>query len=156
AAPRSSHHPARRAGSRLSLQAGPAGHQQGDAGRQEVDRREDRVRSACDPLRAHGQGAGRGSRAFDQGAHPGARGPLPSRRRCDVPGARRGAGPSCPHAGGPLARRVRAQPAREDHGAAARPRAARRTEPAGRGLQAEGRHLPHGAGQQGLRPLPLV
>ena len=28
--------------------------------------------------------------------------------------------------------------------------------PAGRRVQAEGRHLPHGAGQQGLRPLPLV
>ena len=26
----------------------------------------------------------------------------------------------------------------------------------GGALQAEGRHLPHGAGQQGLRPLPLV
>ena len=30
------------------------------------------------------------------------------------------------------------------------------TQPAGRGLEAKGRHLPHGAGQQGLRPLPLV
>ena len=29
-------------------------------------------------------------------------------------------------------------------------------QPAGRGLEAQGRHLPHGAGQQGLRPLPLV
>ena len=28
--------------------------------------------------------------------------------------------------------------------------------PAGRRLQAQGRHLPHGAGQQSLRPLPLV
>ena len=28
--------------------------------------------------------------------------------------------------------------------------------PAGRRLQAQGRHLPHGAGQQGLRALPLV
>ena len=27
---------------------------------------------------------------------------------------------------------------------------------AGRRVQAQGRHLPHGAGQQGLRPLPLV
>src|SRR5690606_17067963 len=27
---------------------------------------------------------------------------------------------------------------------------------AGRRLEAQGRHLPHGAGQQGLRPLPLV
>ena len=29
-------------------------------------------------------------------------------------------------------------------------------QPAGRRLQAQGRHLPHGAGQQGLRALPLV
>ena len=31
-----------------------------------------------------------------------------------------------------------------------------RAVPAGRRLQAQGRHLPHGAGQQGFRPLPLV
>ena len=31
-----------------------------------------------------------------------------------------------------------------------------RAVPAGRRVQAQGRHLPHGAGQQGLRPLPLV
>ena len=31
-----------------------------------------------------------------------------------------------------------------------------RHEPAGRRLQEEGRHLPDGAGQQGLRPLPVV
>jgi hypothetical protein len=35
-------------------------------------------------------------------------------------------------------------------------RAARRAVPAGRRVQAQGRHLPHGAGQQGLRALPLV
>ena len=33
---------------------------------------------------------------------------------------------------------------------------ARRRRAAGRRLQAQGRHLPHGAGQQGLRALPLV
>ena len=61
-----------------------------------------------------------------------------------------------PHAGGALARRVLAQPPREvDVGAPGR-RAGRRPVPAGRRLQAQGRHLPHGAGQQGLRPLPLV
>ena len=31
-----------------------------------------------------------------------------------------------------------------------------RAVPAGRRVQAQGRHLPHGAGQQGLRALPLV
>src|SRR3954454_10400637 len=45
---------------------------------------------------------------------------------------------------------------REDDGPAPRQRADGRPEPAGRRLQAQGRHLPHGAGQQGLRPLPLV
>src|SRR4051795_3759967 len=64
--------------------------------------------------------------------------------------------PHAPHARGPLAGRVRPQPAREVDGAAARERAARRAVPAGRRVQAQGRHLPHGAGQQGLRALPLV
>ena len=32
----------------------------------------------------------------------------------------------------------------------------RRPVPAGRRLQAQGRHLPHGSGEQGVRPLPLV
>ena len=40
--------------------------------------------------------------------------------------------------------------------AEARGRAPGRAEPAGRGVQEEGRHLPDGAGQQGLRALPLV
>src|SRR5918912_440889 len=55
-----------------------------------------------------------------------------------------------------LARGVRPRAPREVHGAAPRQRAARRAVPAGRRLQAQGRHLPHGAGQQGLRALPLV
>ena len=38
----------------------------------------------------------------------------------------------------------------------ARRRDPRRAQPAGRRVQAEGRHVPDGAGQQGLRPLPLV
>jgi small subunit ribosomal protein S7 len=44
-----------------------------------------------------------------------------------------------------------ARPPREVDGAAARQRAARRAEPAGRRAQAQGRHLPHGAGEQGVR-----
>ena len=50
----------------------------------------------------------------------------------------------------------RARPAREGHVGEARRRAHGRAEPAGRGVQEEGRHLPDGAGQQGLRALPLV
>jgi len=45
---------------------------------------------------------------------------------------------------------------REKTMAPSRQRAARRPAAAGRGLQAQGRHLPDGAGQQGLRALPLV
>src|ERR1700691_5202011 len=45
---------------------------------------------------------------------------------------------------------------REDDGPAVGQRADGRTVPAGRRLQAQGRHLPHGPGQQGLRALPLV
>ena len=41
-------------------------------------------------------------------------------------------------------------------GPAPRQRAARRPAAAGQRLQAQGRHLPDGAGQQGVRPLPLV
>src|SRR4029078_3530386 len=44
----------------------------------------------------------------------------------------------------------------EGDGRQARRRDPRRRQPAGRGIQEEGRHLPHGAGQQGLRALPLV
>src|SRR6266540_1934566 len=49
---------------------------------------------------------------------------LPPRRRRDLPGPGRGARSPRPHAGGPLAGRVRSQPAREVDGAAARERAA--------------------------------
>ena len=41
-------------------------------------------------------------------------------------------------------------------GGQARQRDSRRAEPAGRRVQAKGRRLPDGAGQQGLRALPLV
>ena len=63
---------------------------------------------------------------------PVARGPLPPRRRRDLPGARRGPGAPRPHARRPLARRVRAQPSREDDGPAAGQRAAGRAVAAGR------------------------
>src|ERR1700704_5222780 len=52
--------------------------------------------------------------------------------------------------------RARTPAPREDHGPAPGQRAPRRSAAAGRRLQAQGRHLPHGAGQQGLRALPLV
>ena len=55
-----------------------------------------------------------------------------------------------------LDRAERSRPAREGHVGEARRRAHGRAEPAGRGVQEEGRHLPDGAGQQGLRALPLV
>ena len=61
-----------------------------------------------------------------------------------------------PHARRALARRVRPPAPREDDGPTPCKRAHGRAVPAGRRVQAQGRHLPHGAGQQGLRPLPLV
>ena len=67
--------------------------------------------------------------ALDQGADAGPRGPLPPRRRRDLPGARRGPRPPRPHARHPLARRVRPQPPREDDGPAARQRADGRRSP---------------------------
>ena len=48
------------------------------------------------------------------------------------------------------------QPPRVLDGRPARRRDPRRDTAAGLGLEAEGRHLPHGPGEQGLRPLPLV
>ena len=63
AAPLAAADPADRAGRRPPLAPRPAGHQQGDAGRQEVDRRADRLRRAGDHRRAHRQGPGRGARA---------------------------------------------------------------------------------------------
>src|SRR4051812_46776435 len=67
----------------------------------------------------------------------------------------RGAG-GAPPPGGAGAGRLRPPAPREVDGRAPRRRAGRRPVPAGRRLQAQGRHLPHGAGQQGIRPLPLV
>ncbi|CAA9505748.1 MAG: SSU ribosomal protein S7p (S5e), partial [uncultured Solirubrobacteraceae bacterium] len=156
APPRRSNDPAGRAGRRPPVQARHADHQQGDARRQEVHGREDRLRRPRDHRRAHGQGSPRAARGLRQDPHPGPRGPLPPRRRRDLPGPRRGPGAPRPDARDPLARRVRAQPPREDDGPAPRQRAPRRAVPAGRRVQAQGRHLPHGPGQQGLRALPLV
>jgi ribosomal protein S7 len=55
-----------------------------------------------------------------------------------------------------LARHVRARASREGHAGQARQRDSRRAEPARRRVQAKGRRLPDGAGEQGLRALPLV
>ena len=60
-----------RAGPRPPLAPRPAGHQQGDARRQEVDGREDRLRRARDHRRAHRHGSRRAARGVDQDAHPG-------------------------------------------------------------------------------------
>ena len=51
---------------------------------------------------------------------------------------------------------LRPRPPREGHGRAPRRRDARRSRRSGRRVQEEGRHLPYGAGQQGLRALSLV
>ena len=64
------------------------------------------------------------ARAVDQGADAAARGPLPPRRRRDLPGARRGPGAPRPHPRRPLARRVRPPAPREVDGPAPRQRAA--------------------------------
>ena len=88
--------------------------------------------------------------------HPRPRGPLPPRRRRDLPGAGRGHPSPRPHARRPLARGVRPRPPREVDGPAPRQRDHGRDAAAGQRLEAQGRHLPHGTGQQGLRPLPLV
>src|SRR5581483_9350334 len=78
------------------------------------------------------------------------------RRRRELPGARRGAAAPCAHARRALAGHVRARAPREAHGREARRRDPRRARAAGRRLQAQGRPLPDGAGQQGLRPLQVV
>ena len=127
---RSRHDPAGRAGPDPPLEARPAGHQQGDARRQEVDRRGDRLRRARDPLRAHR------ARTRSRRSRPSIKALTPvlevrSRRvggatyqvPVEVPG------PPRPHARRPLARRVRPPAPREDDGAAPRQRAARRASP---------------------------
>ena len=103
-----------------------------------------------------GKAARRGARGRRQDGHARARGSLPPRRRRELPGARRGAAAPRPHARDPLARPVLARAAREGDAAEDRRRADGRDQLAGRRIQEEGRHLPDGAGQQGLRALPLV
>ena len=117
---------AARAGPAPQQPARAAGDQQGDAGRQEVDRREDHLRGARDPGPQDRQGPDRGARAVDQGADARARGALAPRRRRDLPGAGRGSGAPRPHARRALAGRVRPPPPREVDGRAARERADRR------------------------------
>ncbi|CAA9265078.1 MAG: SSU ribosomal protein S7p (S5e), partial [uncultured Blastococcus sp.] len=83
-------------------------------------------------------------------------GPQPPRRRCDLPGARRG--PSLPqHDAGPaLADPVQPRPPREDDDRAPHERAARRQQrPRCRREAARG-HAQDGRVEQGLRALPLV
>src|SRR5919206_3627250 len=60
------------------------------------------------------------------------------------------------HARRALARQLRARASREAHVRQARGRDHGRAEPAGRRVQAQGRPLPDGAGQQGFRPLQVV
>src|SRR6476659_6327842 len=148
--------PAAGAGSRPQLSPRRSGDQQGDDGRQEVDRRVDRLSSPGPGRRADRQAAGRGARAGDQDGDTRARGALASRWRGELPGACRGAAAARPDARSALDRPVRARPAREFVARQAGRRDPRRAEPAGRGLQAQGRPLPNGAGQQGLRALQVV
>src|SRR6476659_8586414 len=148
--------PGPRARSRLQLPPRRPGDQQGDDGRQEVDRRGDRLPGAGPGRRADRQAAGRGAGAGDQDRHPRARGSLAARGRRQLPGARRGAAAACPHPGRALAGPVRARPAREADVGEARRRDPGCAQPAGRRVQAQGRPLPNGAGQQGLRSLQVV
>src|SRR5262249_11365785 len=60
-----------------------------------------------------------------------------------------------PHARAALARDLLARAAREAHGGQAFRRDPRRARAAGERVQAQGRHVPDGASQQGLRSLPL-
>src|SRR5947207_4873434 len=148
--------PADRAGSRLQLAARHAGDQQSDEPRQEVDRRADRLRRAGPDRREDRQAGCRGAGAGRQDGHARPRGQEPPRRRRQLPGSRRGAAAPGPNACRPLARRPRARPPREGHGRQAFERDPGRSQPAGRRVQAQGRRLPDGPGQQGLRPLQVV
>src|SRR2546423_3957879 len=144
------------AGPRPQLAPGQPGDQPRDDAWEEEHRRADRLPGAQPRRRADRQAAGRSARAGDQDDHAGARGSLPPRRRRELPGARRGAAAPCAHARRALAGHVLARPAGEAHVGEAGRRDPGRPEPAGQRLQAQGRPLPDGAGQQGLRPLSLV
>src|SRR3989440_142683 len=117
-----------------------------------ADPRRPRSRPAGFPL----QGDPRRARHGHQADHARARSPLPPRRRRELPGACGGAAAPRAHARRALARHVLARPAREADVGQARRRDPGRPQPAGQRLQAQGRPLPDGAGQQGLRPLQVV
>src|SRR4029079_2748984 len=127
-----------------------------DAAGPEGDSRVDRLRRARQGRCEDGPAARRGARAGGEDGHARARGAEPARRRCELPGSGRGAAASRPDAGAPLARHLRPRAPGEEHGGQACGRAPRRARAAGKRLQAQGRHVQDGAGQQGLRALPLV
>ena len=101
-------------------------------------RRAHRLRQPRDRRREVRRGPGRDPRGGDQTADPGARGPLPPRRRRHLPGAGRGARPPRPHPRGPLARRLRPQPPRVLDGGPPR-RARSSTRPSSRAAPGSGR-----------------
>src|ERR687888_562156 len=156
AAPRRNLGPADRSGPRLQLGPRHAGDQQGDVAREEERRGEDRLRRARTDRHEDREAAGRGARAGRQELDAGARGSLTPCRRRELPGSGRGAAAPGADARRPLARLVRARAPREAHGREARRRDPGRAEPAGRRVQAQGRRLPDGAGEQGLRALQVV
>ena len=84
------------------------------------------------------------------------RGALAPGRRGDLPGADRSARVAAPGTGDPLDHRQRAQPLGVHDGREAVQRIAGRREFAGRSGEEERGHAPHGGGEQGLLPLPLV
>src|SRR5581483_793070 len=142
----------------LGLRIAPrhAGDQQGDARRQEVGRRGHRLHRARERRHEDRPPAGRGAGAGGQDGHARARGQGSPGRRRELPGAGRSSAAPGSHARRALARHLRAGSTREGHERQARQRDSGRAQPTGRRVQAKGRRLPDGAGQQGLRALPLV
>src|SRR5881396_86440 len=121
-----------------------------------MPRRADRLRRARPRRLEDRQAADRGARTGGEDRDARARGSPAASRRGAVPGSRRGPPAPCPDARRPLDRDVRAPAPREAHGREARRRDPRRPRAAGRSVQAQGRPLPNGAGQQGLRALQVV
>src|SRR3954452_3353129 len=156
ASPSRDSRPGAAAGPRAQLTSGQPGDQPGHDARKEEHGRADRLRRPHARRRADRQAARGGARAGGQDDHARARGPLPPRRRRELPGSGRGAAAARAYARRALARHLLARPPGEAHVGEARRRDPRRPEPAGQRLQAQGRPLPHGAGQQGLRSLSLV
>src|SRR5262249_26550878 len=114
------------------------------------------LRRAGPDQREDRQAAGRGAGAGCQDRDARARGEEPTCRRCELPGAGRGAAAPRAHARRSLARGLRATAPREGHGRQAFQRDPRRPQSAGGRVQAQGRRLPDGAGEQGLRALQVV